>query len=212
ASVFADGPVGIETGTEVAAGYSSTFAAREGSTRETIRLQRTDDDLTVFVWDEVDWTEVATTSLPVGTTQVGLYALAAGSAPSHEVSFDYFALVEPEGADVVPDGEFTLAGADGEHLVDDGGLALVDERPLTTTSFVATPVEGSDGASPVTLATTAGAPLVVSGDRLTVGSDGGDPAVVHLRDIGGGKVAVLVGEQALVAGDDGALVLGGPAD
>lgn len=210
ASVFADGPVGIETGTETGAVYSSTFAAREGSTGETLRLERTGDDLTVSVWDDVDWTQVATTTLGADTTQIGLYALAAGSAPSHEVSFDYFALVEPQGADVVPEGEFTLAGADGGHVVDDGGLALVDQRPLDTTSFVATPAEG-DG-SPVTLATPGGDPLVVSGDRLTVGAQGDEAAVVRLRDIGGGALAVLVGDRALVPGADGALVLGEAAD
>ncbi|WP_106267073.1 MULTISPECIES: alpha-L-arabinofuranosidase C-terminal domain-containing protein [Isoptericola] len=210
ASVFETGPVGIETGTETAATYAATFLAREGSTGETLRMERTGDDFTVSVWDGAGWTEAATTTLAPGTTQIGLYALAAGSAPSHEVVFDYFALVEPEGADVVPDGEFTLAGSDGRYLVDDGGLTLVDQRPASATSFVATPVEG-DG-SPLTLATPTGLPLVVDGDRLTVGAEADDAAVVRLSDVGGGKLAVLVGDRALAEGTDGALVLGDPAD
>ncbi|MCA5892518.1 Ig-like domain-containing protein [Isoptericola sp. NEAU-Y5] len=207
ATVFADGPVGIETGTETGAVYSSTFAPREGSTGETLRLERVGDELTVWVWDEVDWTQVASTSLAPDTTQVGLYALAAGSAPSHEVVFDYFALVAPEGADVVPDGEFTLQGADGRHLVDDGGFALVDERPLETTGVVATEVDGG-----VTLATPGGAPVVRSTDRLTVGGAGDGPAVVRLRDVGGGKIAVLVGDDVLVEGADGALLVDADAE
>ena len=212
ASVFANGPVGIETGTETGAAYAATFAAREDSTGETIRLERTGDDFTVSVWDDVEWTQVATTTLAPGTTQIGLYALAAGSAPSHEAVFDYFALVEPEGADIVPGGEFTLAGRDGRYLVDDGGLALVDERPAAATSFEATAAGGEDGTSPVTLATPDGLPLVLDGDRLTVGAEGDEAAVVRLSDVGGGTLAVLVGDQALVEGAEGALVLGDPAE
>ncbi|MEG3615788.1 alpha-L-arabinofuranosidase C-terminal domain-containing protein [Isoptericola haloaureus] len=214
ASVF-DAPesVGVETGTEADATYSATFLAREGSTGETIRMERTGDDFTVSVWDGVEWAQAATTTLAPDTTQIGLYALAAGSAPSHEVVFDYFALVEPEGADLVPEGEFTVGGADGRYLVDDGGLGLVEDRPLETTSFVATEVEGGDGdTSPVTLATPAGLPLVLDGDRLTVGAEGDEAAVVRLSDVGGGKLAVLVGDQALVEGADGTLVLGDPAE
>jgi alpha-L-arabinofuranosidase/regulation of enolase protein 1 (concanavalin A-like superfamily) len=210
ASVFGGEPVGIETGTETGAVYGATFAARPGSTGETIRVTRTGDELTVAVWDGVDWTQVATTTLAADVTQVGLYALAAGSAPSHEVEFDYFALVEPEGADVVPEGEFTLAGADGGYLVDDGGLALVADRPLETTSLVATAT--GDVPGPVTLATPSGAPLVRDGDRLTVGAAGDEPVVVRLSDVGGGTIAVLVGDQALTAGADGALVLGDADD
>ncbi|GAA1713834.1 hypothetical protein GCM10009809_07570 [Isoptericola hypogeus] len=231
ASVFGDPPVGIETGTETGAVYSSTFAPRAGSTGETLRLQRAGDELTVSVWDDVEWTQVATTTLDPETTQVGLYALAAGSAPSHEVVFDYFALVEPEGADVVPGGEFTLQGADGRYLVDtstgsahrDGGLALVTERPFATTSLVATEVDTSTGSvhrGGITLATPDGDPLVADGDRLTVSAAGGEPAVVRLRDVGGGKVAVLVGpstgsgqrDEALVERTDGALVVGDAAE
>ncbi|WP_402461518.1 alpha-L-arabinofuranosidase C-terminal domain-containing protein [Isoptericola aurantiacus] len=210
ASVFADGPVGIETGTETGAAYAATFAAREGSTGETLRMERSGDDFTVSVWDDVDWTEVSTTTLAPDTTQIGLYALAAGSAPSHEVVFDYFALVEPEGADLVPEGEFTLQGADGRYLVDDGGLALVEDRPLSVTSFEATAADGEG--SPVTLATPAGLPLVLDGDRLTVGAEGAEAAVVRLSDVGGGKVAVLVGDQALVEAADGVLALGDATD
>ncbi|PFG42353.1 alpha-L-arabinofuranosidase [Isoptericola jiangsuensis] len=206
ASVFGGDPVGIETGTETGAVYGATFAARPGSTGETVRLTRTGDTMTVAVWDDVDWTQVATTTLAADVTQVGLYALAAGSAPSHEVEFDYFALVEPEGADIVPDGEFTLAGTDGRHLVDDDGLALVTERPLVTTGFVATPT--GDVPGPVTLATPAGDPLVRAGDRLTVGDAGTEPVELRLTDVGGGKIAVLVGDRALTEGPDGTLVLG----
>lgn len=209
ASVFANGPVGIETGTETNGAYAATFEAREGSTGETLRLERTGSTFTVSAWDGVEWIEAGTTTLAANTTQIGLFALAAGSAPSHEVVFDYFALVEPEGADVVPEGEFTLHGADGQYLVDDGGLGLVEDRPLSTTSFVATPVD--DDGSLVTLATPEGAPLVLREDRLTVGARGAEAAAVRLSDAGGGKIAVLVGEQALVEGTSGALVLGDTA-
>ncbi|WP_162175457.1 alpha-L-arabinofuranosidase C-terminal domain-containing protein [Paraoerskovia marina] len=210
ASVFAGGPVGIETGTEVDAAYAATFEAREGSTGETLRLARTGDTFTVSTWDGLQWLEAGTTTLAADTTQIGIFALAAGSAPSHDVTFDYFALVESKGADVVPEGPFTVQGADGRYLSDDGALSLVDTRPLSTTSFVATPGDG-DG-SPVTLETSDGAPVVLADDRLTVGVQGDEAVAVRLSDVGGGTIVVLVGDQTLVEDVDGALVVGDRSD
>ena len=186
------GPVVIENAVERAAVFGSTFTARPGSTSEHLRVQRVGDEVTTSHWVDGAWVEIGTVTVAFDVTQVGLYALAAGAAPSHTVRFEQFALVEPAGADQVPEGGFTFAGdGDDRYLVTtDDGLALTDERPLVQTAFVATPVaDPAEGTSPVTLADAdSGLPLVVRGDRLALGAAGDEAAVVRLTDAGGGKV------------------------
>ena len=188
------------------------FTARPGSTSEHLRVQRVGDQVTTSYWLDGAWVEAGTVTVGFDMTQVGLYALAAGAAPSHTVRFDEFALVEPAGADQVPEGGFTLSGeGDDRYLVvTDAGLAMTDERPLVQTSFVATPVaDPAEGTRPVTLADAdTGLPLVVRGDRLALGSSGDEAAVVRLTDAGGGKVHLQVGERSVAVAEDGALVLG----
>lgn len=212
ASIAPGGPVVVESGAETAAFYTSTFAPRPGSTSEHLRVQRIGDQVSTSYWADDAWVVARTVTVGFDMTQIGLYALAAGGAAGHRVAFDYFALVEPQGADQVPEGAFSLRGdGDLEHLVATAdGLALDDLRPLVQTALVATAVgEPQDGVAPVTLADSdSGRPVVVRGDRLVIGVDGDEPAVVRLTDAGGGTVLISTGERFVGVGEDGALVLG----
>ncbi len=207
-------PVVVETGREVAASYSSTFVDRTGSTHEYLRLQRIGDQVTTSYWDD-GWVEADTVTVPWTTTQVGLYALAAGGAASHQAVFDWFALVEPTATDVVPAGTFSLRGdGDRAFLVDDGsGFSFVADRPDNRVTFVATPVDGEAGTSPVTLAAPDGTPVVEVDGRLAWGGSGDEPVVLRLTDAGGGDVVVrTLGDEWIGVDDDGALVFGGRDD
>ena len=94
---FADGgPVVVETDLEVAGAFSASFAPRPGSTGETLRLQRSGDVVTTSYWDEGAWVEAGRVTVGFDITQVGLYALAPGGAPSHDAVFDYFAVSPAE--------------------------------------------------------------------------------------------------------------------
>ncbi|PYF99301.1 Alpha-L-arabinofuranosidase [Georgenia satyanarayanai] len=90
---FAEGgPVVVETDVEVAGAFSASFAPRPGSTGETLRMQRSGDVVTTSYWQDGAWVEAGEVTVPFDITQVGLYALAPGGAPSHDAVFDYFAI------------------------------------------------------------------------------------------------------------------------
>ena len=212
------GPTVIENGVEENAVYRSSFASRPGSTHEYLRVQRTGDVIVTSYWNGVDWAEAARATVGFDASRIGLYALAAGAAPSHEVTFDYFALVAPEGADVVPEGTFTFEGSgDARYLAvgDGGALRLDDTRPLEQLALVAEEVagEGAEGVRPVTIRESeSGRPLVLDGERLALGAEGAEPTTFRLTDVGGGSIGLHADDRWVVVGDGGALVVGEEAD
>lgn len=212
------GPTVIENGVEQGAIYGSTFTARPGSTHEYLRVQRTGDVVVTSYWTGHEWAEAARATVGFDAARIGLYALAAGAAPSHEVTFDYFALVAPEGADIVPEGMFTFEGSgDTRHLTagTGGALRLDGTRPLEQLALTATEVAGeASAARPVVIRDSASdRPLVVDGDRLALGADGADATAFRLTDVGGGKAALhTVDGRFIVLGEGGALVVGDEAE
>ena len=185
-------------------------------------MQRTGDVIVTSYWTGHEWAEAARATVGFDAARIGLYALAAGSAPSHEATFDYFALVAPEGADIVPEGTFTFEGSgDTRYLTAgaDGALRLDGTRPLEQLALTATEVDGDAGGEasavrPVVIRDSASdRPLVVDGDRLTLGADGAEATVLRLTDVGGGRAALhTVDGRFIVLGDGGALVVGDEAD
>ncbi|WP_298454643.1 alpha-L-arabinofuranosidase C-terminal domain-containing protein [uncultured Cellulomonas sp.] len=116
-SIATNGPLVVENAVETGGVFGSTTTARADSTGETLRLQRTGDTVTTSIWVDGAWVQAAQVTVGFDITQVGLYALAAGGAPSHTATFDYFAIVpadEPEepgpvDPEVLP-GELTIDG------------------------------------------------------------------------------------------------------
>jgi len=118
---FAEGgPVVIENAVETDAAFASTFTPRPGSTGETMRLEREGDTVTTSYWVDDAWVVAGEVTVGFDITQVGLYAIAAGAAAPHTVTFDYFAITpdpeipgeepeEPEEPAVIP-GELTIDG------------------------------------------------------------------------------------------------------
>lgn len=89
------GPRVLENAVETDAAYASTMTARPNSTGEWLKMQRTGDVIEMQYWQDGAWVTSSTETVGFQTTKVGLYAFAAGSAPSHTVTFDYFALETP---------------------------------------------------------------------------------------------------------------------
>ena len=211
----AGGPRVIESAVETNAVYASTTVPRPDSTGEWLRLQRAGNTVTASYWDGAAWVTASTMTVSFPTTQVGLYAFAAGAAPTHEVTFDYFALEPAAPQEIVPEGTFTLAG-EGTVLnkagttltmaTEAGETIVLDAVALTGTGGTDRPVQLIDRAS--------GLPVVISGGRLALGAEGATPATLHLVDAGGGKVMIRTGgasPQYVVIGDGGALTLGSQA-
>ncbi|WP_448003027.1 alpha-L-arabinofuranosidase C-terminal domain-containing protein [Agromyces bauzanensis] len=217
------GPTVIENGVEENAVYRSTFTSRPGSTHEYLRVQRTGDEIVTSYWTGFEWAEAARTTVGFDVTRIGLYALAAGGAPSHEAVFDYFALVEPEGADQVPEGAFTLSReGDRAHLAEvdvdgdgDGSIRFVADRPFAQLAFTAEELVGDEtSARPIALREQGGdRPVVVRDGRVAFGGDGDESAGFRLTDVGGGTVVLRTVDGGFVGVDaDGRLVVGGEAD
>ncbi|WP_448808700.1 alpha-L-arabinofuranosidase C-terminal domain-containing protein [Agromyces bauzanensis] len=212
------GPTVIEGGVEQKAVYASTFTSRPGSTHEYLRVQRTGNEIVTSYWTGFEWAEAARATVGFDVTRIGLYALAAGGAPSHTAQFDYFALVEPEGADLVPEGAFTLTrDADASHLAEgqSGDIRFVEERPFAELAFTAEELVGDEtSARPIALREQGGdRPVVVRDGRVVFGGDGDEPTGFRLTDVGGGKVALRTVDGGYVGVDaDGRLLVGNEAD
>ncbi|QYC43929.1 Extracellular exo-alpha-L-arabinofuranosidase precursor [Nonomuraea coxensis DSM 45129] len=73
---FAGGPV-IETATEVGAAFTSAFAARPGSTAETLKLARSGDEFTSSYWDGTAWVQASRMTARLEVRQLGLFGLSA---------------------------------------------------------------------------------------------------------------------------------------
>lgn len=210
------GPTVIENGVEENAVYRSTFTARPGSTQEHLRLERTGDEIVTSYWTGFEWAEAARGTVGFDVTRIGLYALAAAGAPSHEVTFDHIAIVEPEGADLVPEGAFTLEqDGDASRLAEvDGGIRFVDERPFAQLAFTAEELDGEASARPIALREQGGdRPVVARDGRVVFGGEGDEPTAFRLTDVGGGKVALGTADGGSVGVDDeGRLVIVDEAD
>ncbi|GAA2038738.1 hypothetical protein GCM10009819_24560 [Agromyces tropicus] len=211
------GPTVIENGVEENAVYRSTFTARPDSTHEYLRVQRTGDEIVTSYWTGFEWAEAARATVGFDVTRIGLYALAAGSAPSHEAVFDYVAIVEPEGADLVPEGAFTLSrDGDASDLAegDDGVIRFATERPFAQLAFTAEELAGEASARPIALTEQGGdRPVVVRDGRVAFGAAGDEPTAFRLTDVGGGKVALRTVDGGFAGIDgDGALRIGDEAD
>jgi alpha-L-arabinofuranosidase len=138
---FAGGVV-IENGLEVDGAFSSTFTPRPGSTGETLRIQRIDDQFTTSYWDGDAWVEAATVTADLDVAYVGLLALSAQDGTPITAAFDYLAVRASEGSAVVPEGAFTLdARARTPYLVAGrrGNVQAVVDRPATRLVLRATP-------------------------------------------------------------------------
>ncbi len=184
----AGGPVVVESGTETAAVYGSSFVPRPGSTSETLRIQRVGDVITTSYLLDDEWVEASSQSVTFSVTQIGVYALAAADGTGHQATFDYVAVASVEGADVIPPEAFTLRSVtDGPYLTPqaDGTITLGATRPTPTLAFVATATAGG-----ITLTdTTTGRALVLDGSgRLVLAGVGTPGTTLRLQDAGGGKL------------------------
>ncbi|UBU11091.1 alpha-L-arabinofuranosidase C-terminal domain-containing protein [Nonomuraea gerenzanensis] len=196
---FAGGPV-IETATEVGAAFTSAFAARPGSTAETLKLARTGDEFTSSYWDGTAWVQASKLTAKLKIGQVGLFGLSAQNGTSMRAGFDYLAIKAAEGAAVVPDGPFTLrAGAAPYLTADRSGVVRVSAKA---------PMTG------LVLKAEAGALKDVESGRYLQATTpvrlGTQAVPFQLKDAGGGKVTLSSGGQG-VAVTDGRLVLGAGA-
>ncbi len=201
--------VAVENDVETAGSFrAADFEDRPGSTGERLRLARTGDTVTTSVWDGAAWAVTSSVDVTFPMTHVGLYALAAQDGTSFDAVFDDVEVTHPPGADVVPEGTFTLrAPGDARYLVvdDEHRLAVAEQRPPSTLALTATAV----GDGTVTLAA-GDAPVVVRGGVLAVGGASDEPAVLRLTDAGGGAVVLRSGD-AYTGVVDGVLTLGGEA-
>ncbi|WP_082310108.1 alpha-L-arabinofuranosidase C-terminal domain-containing protein [Nonomuraea sp. SBT364] len=197
AHVGSSGGVVIETDTEVSAAFTAGFAARTGSTGETLKLARTGDRFTASYWDGSAWVQATQVTADLDVKQVGLYALSAQNGAEITADFGYFAVKAAEGRPVVPQGPFTLRAAGERRYLsaDRTGSVLASAKPPMTSLAVTAEPRG-DGVALKDLAT---------GRYLTAGRDVRlDPtgSVFTLRDAGGGKVTVSSGGRSLsVRGD-----------
>ncbi|GAA1767106.1 alpha-L-arabinofuranosidase C-terminal domain-containing protein [Agromyces humatus] len=211
------GPTVIENGVEENAIYRSSFTARPGSTHEYLRVQRTGDEIVTSHWTGFEWVEAARATVGFDVTRIGLYALAAGGAPSHEAVFDYFALVAPEGADLVPEGAFTLSrDGDATRLAEvEDTIRFVEERPFAELAFTAEELAGEASARPIALRDQGGdRPVVVRDGRVVFGGDADEPTAFRLTDVGGGRIALrtATGDAYVGVDAEGRLVVGDDAD
>ncbi|RVX43515.1 alpha-L-arabinofuranosidase [Nonomuraea polychroma] len=197
---FAGGPV-IETATEVGAAFTSSFAARAGSTGEIIKLARTGDEFTSSYWDGSAWVQASKTTARIDVKQLGLFALSAQNGTSMRADFDYIAVKAAEGRAVVPSGAFTLRAAALPYLsADKSGAVRATARPPMA-GLAVTATASGDG---VTLKDEA------TGQYLQATEDvrlSGAASVFQLKDAGGGKVTLSSGGRN-VSISDGKLVMG----
>ncbi|WP_188195830.1 alpha-L-arabinofuranosidase C-terminal domain-containing protein [Nonomuraea sp. SYSU D8015] len=197
---FAGGPV-IETATEVGAAFTSTFAARPGSTAEVLKLARTGDEFVSSYWDGSAWVQAAKMTARIDVRQLGLFALSAQNGTSMRADFDYIAIRAAEGGAVVPEGAFTLRAAALPYLsADRSGTVRASARPPMT-GLAVTAATSGDG---VTLKDVATGKFLEAAERVRLS---GTASVFQLKDAGGGKVTVSSGGKN-VSISDGKLVMG----
>ncbi|MFW2514680.1 family 43 glycosylhydrolase [Demequina sp. SO4-13] len=124
-SLLDDADIALETNLEVGGSFSGDLVPRDGSTGETMRIQRVGDTVTTSVWENSTWVEASSVEISFPITKVGLYGLASLEGSSMSATFDYFAL-EATAASVAADAD---------------ALSL----PTTTTTDLDLPTEGGFG-------------------------------------------------------------------
>jgi alpha-L-arabinofuranosidase/regulation of enolase protein 1 (concanavalin A-like superfamily) len=202
--------IAIENDRETNASFTAvSFTDRPGSSGETLRLQRTGNTITTSYLVADQWVIASSTDVTFETTQVGLYALGALDGTTLSATFDDFQITAADGADIQPEGTFTLRrAADGAHLVETAeGLALTEDAPATTLTVSAVPQD--DGS--VALRTVQDdRPVLVEGGRLVLGQPGAEGSALRLTDAGGGELYLRDGAGTGYAGtsEAGALVVG----
>ncbi|MDP4508843.1 alpha-L-arabinofuranosidase C-terminal domain-containing protein [Nonomuraea turcica] len=197
---FAGGPV-IETATEVGAAFTSTFAARPGSSAEIVKLARAGDEFTSSYWDGSAWVQAAKMTARLNVKQLGLFALSAQNGTSMRADFDYIAVKAAEGQAVVPAGAFTLRATTLPYLsADKSGAVRATARPPMT-GLAVTATASGDG---VTLKDVDTGKYLQATDQVRLS---GTASVFQLKDAGGGKVTLSSGARN-VSISDGRLVMG----
>ncbi|MFG1619564.1 alpha-L-arabinofuranosidase C-terminal domain-containing protein [Nonomuraea wenchangensis] len=197
---FAGGPV-IETATEVGAAFTSAFAARPGSTAETLKLARSGDEFTSSYWDGTAWVQASRMTARLEVRRLGLFGLSAQNGASMRVDFDYLAIKAAEGGPVVPDGPFTLRAAALPYLAADRSGAITASARPPRTGLALTAVPSGDG---VLLKDVATGRFLRAADRVSLAATG---SVFRIEDAGGGKVTLTSGDRA-AAVTGGRLVMG----
>ena len=187
---FEGGPV-IETDREVGAAFSASFAARPGSSAETIKLARTGDEFVSSYWDGTAWVEAARVTAGLDVRQVGLFGLSAANGTSIRADFDYFSVKASPGQPVVPSGPFTLRAPGANLSADRSGVVRVSE-PAPPTGLVLSPAG-------LSFRDTASGRYLRAGTPVRLAATGSE---FQLTDAGGGKVVLTSGGLAVsVSGD-----------
>jgi alpha-L-arabinofuranosidase/regulation of enolase protein 1 (concanavalin A-like superfamily) len=212
--------IAVETDREAGAVFDSTggFADRPGSSSERLRLQRVGDTITSSYWDPATsaWVTARTVTVGFATTQVGLYAFAAGDGTITDATFDDFTVTHAAPSDLVPAGTFVLqATGPAPYLtvLDGDAVGLTEDQPTSSLRLQAEDL--GDG----TVGLRSGdRPLVLQDGALVLGDTGATPTPMRITDAGGDEVVLRTadGTAYLTLGDGGseggALVGGAEAD
>ncbi|MFI7633215.1 alpha-L-arabinofuranosidase C-terminal domain-containing protein [Nonomuraea sp. NPDC049400] len=201
AHVGSAGGVVIETGTEVRAAYTASFAARPGSTGEILKLARTGDEFTSSFWDGSAWVQAAKTTAKLDVKQVGLFGLSAQNGTSIRADFDYVAVKASEGKPVTPQGRFTLKAPGAPYLTADRTGVVRASAQAAMTGLLLT-AEARDGG--LALKDIASGKYLQAAGQVRLSATA---SVFQLKDAGGGKVALSSGGKN-VSVSDGTLVTG----
>lgn len=189
----------IETDTEVKAAFTAAFAARPGSTAEILKLTRTGNEFTTSYWDGSAWVQASKVTAALDVKQVGLFALSAQNGTPIAADFDYFAVKAAQGKPVVPSGAFTLRAAGSAPYLSvskDGAIAASDLPPMT--GLAVTAEDKGDGT--LALKDIGGKGYLQAGDDSAL-RFGSTPGAFQIRDAGGGKVYVSIGDKYLAVSD-----------
>ncbi|WP_246610064.1 alpha-L-arabinofuranosidase C-terminal domain-containing protein [Nonomuraea rhizosphaerae] len=185
----------IETDTEVRALFSAGFAARTGSTGETIKLARTGDEFVSSYWDGSAWVQASRMTADIDVRQVGLFALSAQNGTPVAADFDYFAVKAAEGQQVTPPATFTLRAPGLPYLSADKGVVRASATPgLTSLALSAEPA----GEAGVRLKDVATGRYLEAAAKVRLSRTG---SPFQLRDAGGGKVTLTSGGKSVSISD-----------
>lgn len=208
--------IAIENDIETGASFrSASFTDRPGASSATLRLQRAGDVITTSYWnDETDtWVTAGSVDVAFDTTQVGLYALGAQDGTELAASFDYFSVDAAQGEDIVPGTTFAIKGVgDNPYLISDGTDLKLSNTPPTA-SLRLTAEAAGDGAVNIRTKDN-GLPVVITDNRLTLGTEASDPTALRLTDAGGGKLFIRAadGDSYATEGDNGTIMMGDRQD
>lgn len=182
----------IETDAESNAAFSALgFEDRPASTGETLRMQRVGSTLTTSYWVNGAWKALATRTLDVAVTKVGLYALGALDGTVTPAAFDYFALQTGTPAPITVPSDFTLATGGSSLALDGNHVVVATTASATTPVFhVASQTPGSGTTPTAVTLQVAGRPVVIDGGAVTLGDPAATPTTFQVTDAAGGLVSL----------------------